>query len=78
MKREFLALPESAIAGSSKITGGSVIGRSSVIEADAVIDSSVIGDGAIVGERARLTNCFVAPGFSVPGDVIAENNFFGF
>ena len=78
MKREFLALPDSNISSTSTVNGGSVIGRKAVVEADAVIDSSVIGDGAIVGERARLTNCFVAPGFSVPGDVIAENNFFGF
>ena len=78
MKREFLALPDSDISSTSTVTGGSVVGRKAVVEADAVIDSSVLGDGAIVGERARLTNCFVAPGFSVPSDVIAENNFFGF
>ena len=78
MKREFLALPEAKIESSAKISGGSVIGRGAGIEGGAVIDSSVVGDGAKVGARCRLTNCFVAEGFSVPADVIAENNFFGF
>jgi mannose-1-phosphate guanylyltransferase len=58
--------------------GGSVIGRGAKIEAGAWIDNSIIGDGSVVGPRARISNSFIAPGFSVPGDVIAEGNYFGF
>ena len=76
--KDFLALPDSNIAATAKITGGSVIGRSATIAEMAIIQGSLIGDGASIGERARLINCFVATGFSVPSDVIAENNFFGF
>ena len=76
--KDFLALPDSNIAATAKITGGSVIGRSATIAEMAIIQGSLIGDGASIGERARLINCFVAAGFSVPSDVIAENNFFGF
>jgi mannose-1-phosphate guanylyltransferase len=76
--KDFLALPDSNIAATAKITGGSVVGRSATIAEMAIIQGSLIGDGASIGERARLINCFVAAGFSVPSDVIAENNFFGF
>ena len=76
--KDFLALPDSNIAATAKITGGSVIGRSATIAEMAIIQGSLIGDGASIGERVRLINCFVAAGFSVPSDVIAENNFFGF
>lgn len=76
--KDFLALPNSNIASSAQVTGGSVVGRDAKVAQLAIIESSVIGDGASIGERARLTNCFVAAGFNVPADVIAENNFFGF
>ena len=76
--KDFLALPDSKIAATAKITGGSVVGRSATIAEMAIIQGSLIGDGASIGERVRLINCFVAAGFSVPSDVIAENNFFGF
>ena len=78
MKKEFLALSDSAIAADAVISGGSVIGRRTRIESLAQVDGSVIGDGAVVGAGARLKNCFVADGFEVPASVIAFDNYFGF
>ncbi len=77
-KLEFLALEGSKISPSAKVNGGSVIGRAAQIGDAAQISGSVIGDGAKVGAGANLLNCFVAEGFEVPGQVIAENNFFGY
>ncbi len=78
MKKDFLALEGSVIDPSASVSGGSVIGRKSKIGAEAEINSSVISDGAEVGEGARLSNCFVATDFKVPGHVIADGNYFGF
>ena len=75
---DFMALENSEIDAGAQILGGSVIGRGAKIEAGAWIDNSIIGDGSVVGPRARISNSFIAPGFSVPGDVIAEGNYFGF
>jgi acetyltransferase-like isoleucine patch superfamily enzyme len=38
----------------------------------------MIGENAVVGAGARLKNCFVADGFTVPANVIAVDNYFGF
>jgi mannose-1-phosphate guanylyltransferase len=78
MNKQFLALPDSAIAADAVISGGSVIGRGSRIEGLAQVDGSVIGENAVVGAGARLTNCFVADGFQVPANVIAVDNYFGY
>lgn len=75
---DFMALENSEIETGARISGGSVIGRGAKVEAGALIDNSIIGDGSVVGPRARISNSFIAPGFNVPGDVIAEGNYFGF
>jgi mannose-1-phosphate guanylyltransferase len=78
MSKQFLALPDSAIAADAVISGGSVIGRGSRIESLAQVDGSEIGENAVVGAGARLKNCFVADGFQVPANVIAVDNYFGY
>jgi mannose-1-phosphate guanylyltransferase len=76
--KDFLALPESIIAPDAVLSGGSVVGRRSRIESLAQVEGSVIGENAVVGAGARLKNCFVADGFTVPANVIAVDNYFGF
>jgi len=78
MNKEFLALPESIIAPDAHLSDGSVIGRHSRIESLAQLEGSVIGENVVVGSGARLKNCFVADGFTVPANVIAVDNYFGF
>ena len=75
---DFLALENSKIESSAKVSGQSVIGRGAVIGPDSVITGSVINDGAVVGKKVRLSNTFVAPGFSVPDGIIAEGSFLGY
>ena len=74
----FLELEGAVISPSAKVGGYSVVGAGAEIEAEAKIEGSVIFDGAKIGARSVLTNCFVAPNFQVPADLVAINNFFGF
>jgi mannose-1-phosphate guanylyltransferase len=78
MNKDFLALPESIIAPDAVLSGGSVVGRRSRVENLAQVEGSVIGENAVVGAGARLKNCFVSDGFTVPANVIAVDNYFGF
>ena len=74
----YLALDGAVIAPSAKVGGYSVIGAGAEIGAEASVEGSVIFDGAKIGTGAKLTNCFVAPNFQVPADLVGINNFFGF
>jgi mannose-1-phosphate guanylyltransferase len=75
---DFLALENSRIDPSALVSGQSVIGRGAVIGADSVVTGSVINDGAVIGKKVRLSNTFVAPGFTVPDGIIAEGSFLGY
>ena len=68
----------SVIASDAAVGEGSYIGRAATIEAGATVQNSVIGDGASVGEHSQLKRSFVADGFKVAPNTVAEGEFFGF
>ena len=73
-----LILQNAQIDPTAKILNNCVIGKGCSIGPGAVIDGSILFDGSIIEGGAVLKDCFVAPGFKVPANSIAESNFFGF
>ena len=73
-----LILQNAQIDPTAKIINNCVIGKGCSIGPGVVIDGSILFDGSIIEGSAVLKDCFVAPGFKVPANSIAESNFFGF
>ena len=74
----YLSLPGAEISPDAKVAGYSVVGARAVVGAGAEVIGCVLNDGARIGARAKLTNCFVAPGVEVPDATIADGAFFGY
>jgi len=62
----------------AEVDEGSYIGQETTIDSGAVIHNCVIGDGATIGAGAQLTRTFVASGFTIAPNTLAEDEFFGF
>jgi mannose-1-phosphate guanylyltransferase len=77
-KNDVLILNGAVVDPTAKLLNGSVVGAGSVVAASAELDGTILFGGADIGEGAKLKNCFVAPNFKVPANIIAEGNYFGF
>jgi mannose-1-phosphate guanylyltransferase len=73
-----MAAEDSRVDPAAEVDQGTYLGHGAVVGSGAVLHNCVIGDGAIIGAGSTLTRTFVASGFEIAPNTLAQDEFFGY
>lgn len=73
-----MAAEGSRVDPAAEVDQGTYLGHGAVVGSGAVLHNCVIGDGATIGAGSTLTRTFVAPGFEIAPNTLAQDEFFGY